>query len=440
MVYAFFFVLGAVGSASILIIWYYNHIGQLKKDSLRLDEWDARLASQSTNVAEQTRTLEQRKEEFQETVTAYKAQAAEYLAEQTRTLEHRTGEFQKAETAFKAQKVQYDDLLTENNSLKQDLFNLTVQLKKTDRDHAAMDRRQNEIEGKTNELAKRYLDENVTWVADKLNPNNFGTCRKRLLNVAQRCRDLGFDLPEDEEGTLVQDLKRRFEDVVRAEFQRQEQARIKAQIREEERFAREVDKQIKQAQREQATIEAALEKALKDAKDEHSAEIEHLRARLKEAQENSERAISQAQLTKSGHVYIISNIGSFGDGVYKIGMSRRLEPMDRVKELGGASVPFPFDVHMMISCDNAPTLENALHRELHKQRLNKVNFRKEFFRADLDSIRGIVDRNHGEVDFVADPDALQYRESLELTDEDYEFVEQTVQSLIDDEEDTDVDE
>ena len=411
MVYIFFFVVGAVGSASILIIWYYTHIGQLNKDELRLKAWDARLTSQSTT-----------------------------LAEQTRTLEHRTEKLQKAVTAFKAQRVQYDDLLSENHSIKQDLFSLAVQLKKTGRDHAAMERRQGEIEGKTNELAKRYLNENVTWVADKLNPNNFGSCKKRLLEVTQRCRDIGFDVPKDEEDTLVQDLKRRFEEAVRAEFQREEQARIKAQIREEERFARDVEKQIKQAQREQAAVEAALEKALKEAKDEHSAEIEHLRARLKEAQENSERAISQAQLTKSGHVYIISNIGSFGEGVYKIGMSRRLEPMDRVKELGGPSVPFPFDVHMMISCDNAPALENALHRELHKHRLNRVNFRKEFFRVDFDSIRGIVEENHAEVDYVADPDALQYRESLELTDEDYEFVEQTVQSLIDDEEDAGVDE
>ena len=411
MVYIFFLVVGAVGSASILIIWYYTHVGQLRKDKLRLEAWDARLTSQSADVSQQTRTLAQQTEELQ-----------------------------KAFTAFNAQKVQYDDLLSENNTLKQDLFNMAVRLKKTERDHSTIDRRQDEIEGKSNELAKRYLDENVTWIADKLNSNNFGTCKKRLLKVTQRCRDIGFDLPENEEDTLVQDLKRRFEEAVRAEFHRQEQARIKAQIREEERFARAVDKQIKQAQREEAIAAAALEKALKQAKDEHSAEIEHLRTRLKEAQENSERAKSQAQLTKSGHVYVISNIGSFGEGIYKIGMTRRLEPMDRVKELGDASVPFPFDVHMMISSDNAPALENGLHRELHKQRLNRVNFRKEFFRVDFDSIREIVEKNHAEVDYVADPDALQYRESLELTDEDYEFVERTVESLIDDEEDAGVDE
>ena len=98
------------------------------------------------------------------------------------------------------------------------------------------------------------------------------------------------------------------------------------QVREEEKLAREIDKQIKDAEREKAAIQAALEKALKETQDEHSAEVELLKARLKEAEEKAQRAISQAQLTKSGHVYVLSNIGSFGDGVFKIGMTRSLEP------------------------------------------------------------------------------------------------------------------
>jgi hypothetical protein len=146
-----------------------------------------------------------------------------------------------------------------------------------------------------------------------------------------------------------------------------------------------------------------------------------------------ERAKSRAQMTKSGYVYVLSNIGSFGDDVYKIGMTRRLEPMDRVKELGDASVPFPFDVHMMISSDDAPTLENTLHREFHRQRVNRANFRKEYFRVDLDAIRQAVEANHGEVEYVAEPEALEYRESLEMTDEDYDLVERAMGSASDDE-------
>ena len=166
-----------------------------------------------------------------------------------------------------------------------------------------------------------------------------------------------------------------------------------------------------------------MDKALAEARDEHSVEVERLKARLAEAEEKSQRAISQAQMTKSGNVYVISNIGSFGEGVFKIGMTRRLEPMDRVRELGDASVPFPFDVHMMISCDDAPALENALHQAFHKTRLNKIKPRKEFYRTDIDAVRRIVEENHGEVQYVADPEALEYRQSLTMSDDDEEFIE-----------------
>jgi hypothetical protein len=161
--------------------------------------------------------------------------------------------------------------------------------------------------------------------------------------------------------------------------------------------------------------------------------VELLKAKLADAEERAQRAISQAQLTKAGHVYVISNIGSFGEDVFKIGMTRRLEPQDRIRELGDASVPFPFDVHMMISADDAPSLENALHRELHKLRLNKINPRKEFFKIDIESIRRIVEAHRGEVQYVADAEALEYRQSLEMTDEDQDFIEHVYDEL--DEED-----
>lgn len=298
-----------------------------------------------------------------------------------------------------------------------------------DRDQAALERRQEEADQKVNDVAGRYMKENVSWIAAKLNPNNFSACKTKLLKVVEICRGIGFDVPEEQEESLVQDLKAQYEKILREDFQRQEQARIRAQIREEERLAREIDKKVREAEREQSAIAAALEKALEKAKGEHSAEVELLRARLKEAEENAQRAKSQAQMTRAGHVYVISNIGSFGEGMLKVGMTRRLEPMDRVKELGDASVPFPFDVHMMISSDDAPTLENALHRELHNKRVNKVNFRKEFFHTDIEVIRGIVEQNHGKVDYVADPEALQFRETQEMSEEDYEFIEKTASAL-----------
>jgi hypothetical protein len=138
-------------------------------------------------------------------------------------------------------------------------------------------------------------------------------------------------------------------------------------------------------------------------------------------------------------VYVISNVGSFGESVYKIGMTRRLEPMDRVRELGDASVPFPFDVHMMISCEDAPKLENALHRELHTYRVNHMNPRKEFFRIDIETIRKLVEKYHGTVEYVADAEALEYRQSLNMSEEDQEFIEHVYESMPDEHEDLEID-
>lgn len=118
---------------------------------------------------------------------------------------------------------------------------------------------------------------------------------------------------------------------------------------------------------------------------------------------------------RAGYVYVISNIGAFGENVYKIGMTRRLDPMDRVDELGDASVPFNFDVHAMIFTDDAPTLEAALHRAFEDRKLNMVNQRREFFNVTLDEIKAVVRANYDKtVEFVDIPSAEQYRVSLKM--------------------------
>ena len=179
---------------------------------------------------------------------------------------------------------------------------------------------------------------------------------------------------------------------------REEQREIREKMREEERVRRELEKAQQEAEKEARTVEEALRKAQEQfsnsSQEERSAfqtKIDELEAELKEAQWKGERAISMAQQTRRGHVYIISNVGSFGDGIYKIGMTRRLEPLDRVKELGDASVPFPFDVHAMIESTDAPLLESALHDEFSLHRVNRVNKRKEFFHAPLAEIRRLVE-------------------------------------------------
>lgn len=230
-------------------------------------------------------------------------------------------------------------------------------------------------------------------------------------------------------------------------------------LQQEKEQQRAIQEQMAQERREQAAINRAKEKALREekqaqkdklekekeiaaikkqlAKDKENAELQAQIARLQaelersiQIIEDSKRAISMAEQTKMGTVYVISNIGSFGNKVYKIGMTRRLEPMERVKELGDASVPFPFDVHAFIRTEDAPALENALHKAFANNQVNRVNARKEFFEIEkLDDVMNQVkklDKNAEVYQFSLLAEAAEYYQSLEMKkNNQYSDVEET---------------
>lgn len=254
--------------------------------------------------------------------------------------------------------------------------------------------------------------------------NNFGTLEQEirdafsLVNLnGQAFRNarilptyLDARLAELKWAVITQELKLK---------EREEQRQIQERIREEEKARREYERAMREAAREEATIKEAIEKAQIEA--EHAtaqerakfeAQLAELNQRLTEAEAKNQRAISMAQQTRAGHIYIISNIGSFGEEVFKIGMTRRLEPMDRIWELGDASVPFDFDVHAMIYSEDAPTLERLLHTTFDDLRINKVNYRKEFFRLPLDRIRTFATEKGLEATFTMVAEAREYRETL----------------------------
>jgi hypothetical protein len=205
------------------------------------------------------------------------------------------------------------------------------------------------------------------------------------------------------------------------EREREEQRRIREQIREEERARKEYERAIKEAEKEERTLRQAMEKAqalLRDATDaqraQYEAQLADLEQKLAEAEDKNKRAISMAQQTRTGHVYIISNIGSFGEDVFKIGMTRRLDPMERVRELGDASVPFEFDVHAVLYSEDAPALEHALHQRFLRDQMNKVNPRKEFFRVSLEDVRAEVEKRGIEAHWTMTAEAQSYRETLRI--------------------------
>jgi hypothetical protein len=203
--------------------------------------------------------------------------------------------------------------------------------------------------------------------------------------------------------------------------EREEQRRIKEQMREEEKARREYEQTMRDAVKEEELLKIAIEKARQqieqatsEQKVQYEQRIQDLLEKLKQAEERNQRAISMAQQIKRGHVYIISNIGSFGENVYKIGLTRRWEPLDRVKELGDSSVPFEFDVHALISSENAPALECQLHKHFVMMQMNKVNHRKEFFKVDLKHIREEIEKIGLNVKWTMTANAKEYRESLSI--------------------------
>jgi hypothetical protein len=234
--------------------------------------------------------------------------------------------------------------------------------------------------------------------------NNAAKMEERIRKAFEAINELG-DVMQLSITTAYLDLKL---EELRLEFEleekkhevAEEQRQIREQMREEEKAQREAEKAQEEATEEEETSERALEEARVELAKSQGAEHQRLTERilglevqLDEARKKGQRAKALAELTKSGYVYIISNVGSLGENVFKIGLTRRLDPMDRVRELGSASVPFAFDVHAMVYSEDAPTLEAELHRHFADRYVNLVNMRKEFFRVSLDELEAVTATN-----------------------------------------------
>lgn len=205
---------------------------------------------------------------------------------------------------------------------------------------------------------------------------------------------------------------------VKKEQARQEQLAIKEQMRQEaeERKALEVER--KKVEQEESKYHTEIDKLKSQMETAKNEELEKLNARILELQSKladvviKKEEISNLANGKAGNVYIISNLGSFGENMFKIGMTRRLNPQDRVNELGDASVPFKFDVHSFIFSDDAVGLESKLHNILDDKRVNKVNRRKEFFYTTIDDLEKLVTEIEPTAEFNRTMIAEEFRQSL----------------------------
>lgn len=330
----------------------------------------------------------------------------------------------KAEQASARKQQELNDLIEYHRARSKEIMNRAVEYAFNFESEFQREHQTAQIE------IQKVLDDSYRFKAKTLlssvSLKNFEKKLDELIKERDKYRSLivnyaFFKLTDNSDWKAVEnDLRDKALKLQEAMDEREAQNEIKRQMREERTRIEELERQQLEAEKKEIDLEerkAAIQHALLEASEEHRKELEAARKLLEdeivEVHKQYERAKSMAQMTRQGHVYVISNIGSFGENVFKIGMTRRLEPLDRIYELSSASVPFEFDVHAMISCDDAPTLESVLHAELSENRINKVNTRKEFFRTDIQKIIDVVKHHHGVVEYVANPAALQYYKSLE---------------------------
>jgi hypothetical protein len=327
-------------------------------------------------------------------------------------------------------------------------------------------------------LMLEAFDSQVDLALDKVKgEENVGKVIQEIRDIAESLNDYAYrcmraEITADYINNRVEEAKWGCLSYELRQREREEQREKVAQLREQEKVEREIEKARREAEKEEEVTRRALLKAQAEelhrekerqseyerrlkvmeremreaaAKDEDERKVQEdairtqmenliaqrdkasaeerakfedtrreLEQRIQEAEDKNKRALSMAQQTKRGHVYIISNNGSFGEGVLKIGMTRRLDPLDRVWELGDASVPFEFDIHALIPSDDAPGLENKLHNEMAVARINKVNLRKEFFRLTVSDVRTALDSMGVKAEWTMAAKAQEYRESLAL--------------------------
>lgn len=221
----------------------------------------------------------------------------------------------------------------------------------------------------------------------------------------------------------IEELQLALEYQLKKQDEKEALKELRAQQREEARLAKEIEEARKAIQKEQRHYKQAYESLNKqiDACSDDAEKVSLLEKRkdieshLEEITKNLENVDYREANKRAGYVYVISNIGSFGKDIYKIGMTRRLDPTDRIDELGDASVPFNFDIHAMIFSDDAPALEYALHKAFEDKKVNMINQRREFFHVSLEEIKEVVRKNHDKtVEFIEIPDAEQFRETQQL--------------------------
>ena len=276
----------------------------------------------------------------------------------------------------------------------------------------------------TQKLLLRAFNTECDELVAKVKYTNFDASLNKIYKSAEAISKLGtimhISINSNYLDLKIKELRLAFEYQQKKQEEKEAQKAARAEMREAARLQKEIEAQRKKIEKEQTHYQTAYDHLLHQIEQNPgNADLLKKKDELENQLNDIDKAMKDIDYReanqRAGYVYVISNIGAFGPNVYKIGMTRRLDPQDRVDELGDASVPFNFDVHAMIFSDDAPALEAALHRAFEDRKLNMVNTRREFFNVTLDEIKEVVKKNFDKtVEFIDIPDAEQYRISQKM--------------------------
>lgn len=276
----------------------------------------------------------------------------------------------------------------------------------------------------TQKLLLRAFNTECDELVNKVKYTNFDLSLNRIYKSAEAISKLGsvmnISINPAYLDLKVKELRLAFEYQQKKHEEKEAQKAARAEMREAAKLQKEIEAQRKKIEKEQTHYQTAYEKLLKQLESSpDDADLIQKKSEIEIQLQDIDKAMKDIDYReanqRAGYVYVISNIGAFGENVYKIGMTRRLDPQDRIDELGDASVPFNFDVHAMIFSDDAPALEAALHKAFEDRKLNMVNTRREFFNVTLDEIKKVVRKNFDKtIEFIDVPDAEQYRISQKM--------------------------
>lgn len=258
-------------------------------------------------------------------------------------------------------------------------------------------------------------------IVNNVKVSNLEKSVERIYKISEQIsklgKSMGIGITQEYINLKIYEVKLAVDFQQKKSAEKERLKELRAQEREEARVLKEIEEERKRLQKEQTHYQNALNALLEQiAKNGASDELNEKKNQLENLINDTFHAIKDVDYReanrKAGYVYIISNIGAFGENVYKIGMTRRLDPQERIDELGDASVPFDFDVHALIFTDDAPKLEAALHSAFDSRKVNKINTRREFFEVSLEEIKAVVRNNFDKtVEWIDVAEAEQYRQS-----------------------------